>query len=105
MSEWFDNCFLHDGHIGGCSSSFGALCFGSGVAFPSCVPGVDSTDFAGRAVELVSKVHLTGMKFFRLSTKSPRVNPVHIDFKGRMHVRKGMRGVPAMARRLELDIR
>ena len=65
MRELFDSCFLHDGHIGGRSSSRSAF-FGSGVASPPLsVAGVDSIERPDDAAEL-SNVHFTEIKFFRL---------------------------------------
>ena len=64
MRVLLDSSFLHDGHIGGRSSSLTAFALGSGVWSPLSVTGVDCTDFGGRV--LVSKVHLTGIKFLRL---------------------------------------
>ena len=64
MRVLLDSSFLHDGHIGGRSSSLTALALGSGVWSPLSVAGVDCTDFGGRV--LVSKVHLTGIKLLRL---------------------------------------
>ena len=62
MSVLLDSSFLHDGHIGDCSSSRAALDFGSGVS-PSAV---DSPDLAGIALVVLSNDHLTEIKFFRL---------------------------------------
>ncbi len=66
MNVLFDSCFLQEGHIGGCSSSRSALGLGSTDWSPASVAGVDSTDFWDTEFELVSNVHLTGMRFFRL---------------------------------------
>ena len=66
MSVLFDSCFLHDGHIGGRSSSRSVLGLGSADWSPAAVAGVDSTDLGGMFAELVSNVHFTGMRFFRL---------------------------------------
>ena len=93
MSVLFDSCFLHDGHIGGRSSSFGARGFGSGVASPFCVAGVDSTDRPDNVAELVSKVHFTGMRFFRLHANETMYQQVKDQRMSTTH-RSGCAGLP-----------
>ena len=96
----FDSCFLHDGHIGGRSSSRIVFAFGSGVS-PLSVAGVDSTDFEGTALDILSNDHFTGIRFFRL-----RFLPVSscIDESQAYYVRKGMCRVSTMERRLQLHV-
>ena len=100
VSMLFDSCFLHDGHIGGRSSSRIVFGFGSGIS-PLSAADVDSADLEGTALGALSKDHFTGIRFFRLCFVSTIecMDKLQVDY-----LRKWVCRVSVMTRRLHFHV-